>query len=206
MSASMKLLYAPASPFARKVRAAAIELGLNDRIELEPVTVTPGKPNESVRQRNPLRKIPALVIGDGSTIFNSTVICEYLDELAGGGVLIPRDPSLRYRVLTNHALAHGICEAALLARYENFLRPEGHRWSVWSDEQWDKVNSALEWFEQHPGELEGSVNLAHVALGCALGYLDFRSPEHNWKERFPGLRAWHAQLKQRPSFALTEPQ
>ncbi len=147
--------------------------------------MTPGKPNESVRQLNPLRKIPALVIGDGSTIFDSTVICEYLDELAGGGVLIPRDPSLRYRVLTNHALAHGICEAALLARYENFLRPEEHRWSVWSNEQWDKVNSALEWFERHPGELEGSVNLAHVALGCALGYLDFRTPERQLERALP---------------------
>ena len=175
MSASMKLFYAPASPFARKVRAAAIELGLSDRIELEQVAVTPGQPNEVLRQYNPLRKIPDFVTADGSTIFDSTVICEYLDEMAGGGVLIPREPSLRWRVLTNHALAHGICEAALLARYEKFLRPEEYRWSVWSDDQWDKVNSALEWFERHPGELERSLNLrisrsaARLAISISAG-------------------------------------
>ena len=102
----MKLFYAPQSPFARKVRAAAIELGLDQRIQLEYAEVVPGRPNWDYGQnRNPLRKIPALITDDGETIFDSTVICEYLDALAGGGILIPRDQSRRWRVLTNHALA-----------------------------------------------------------------------------------------------------
>jgi glutathione S-transferase len=106
MSRPMKLFYAPQSPFARKVRAAAIELGLDDRIELEYAEVVPGQPSPAYAQSyNPLRKIPALVTEAGETIYDSTVICEYLDALAGGGVLIPRDASRRWRVLTNHALA-----------------------------------------------------------------------------------------------------
>jgi|SRR5262245_40007692 len=127
----MKLFYAPQSPFARKVRAAAIELGLNQRIQLEYAEVVPGRPNSDYGQnRNPLRKIPALITDDGETIFDSTVICEYLDALAGGGILIPCDQSRRWRVLTNHALAQGMCESVILIRYETSLRPEPARWSV----------------------------------------------------------------------------
>lgn len=120
----MKLFYAPQSPFARKVRAAAIELGLDERLELEYAEVVPGRPNMDYAQaHNPLRKIPALITDAGETIFDSTVICEYLDELAGGGVLIPRDVPRRWRVLTNHAIAQGMCESVILIRYETWLRP-----------------------------------------------------------------------------------
>src|SRR5215813_2737085 len=108
----MKLYYAPQSPFARKVRAAAIELGLARSIELEYVEVVPGRPDTGFAQsRNPLRKIPAFVTDAGETLYDSTVICEYLDALVGGGVLIPREASRRWRVLTNHALAQGMCES-----------------------------------------------------------------------------------------------
>jgi glutathione S-transferase len=107
----MKLLYAPQSPFARKVRAAAIELGLGKRIDLEYTEAVPGQPNRAYGQSyNPLRKVPALVTDDGATIYDSTVICEYLDDLAGGGIIVPREASRRWRVLTNHALAQGLCE------------------------------------------------------------------------------------------------
>ena len=109
----MKLHYAPQSPFARKVRAAAIELGLSGSIDLEYTEVVPGRPNRAYGQsHNPLRKIPALVIDDGTTIYDSTVICEYLDDLAGGGIIIPQDRSRRWRVLTSHALAQGLCESS----------------------------------------------------------------------------------------------
>jgi hypothetical protein len=130
---AMKLFYAPQSPFARKVRAAAIELGLAERLELEYVEVVPGQPNTAFgASRNPLRKIPALVTDAGETIFDSTVICEYLDALAGGGFLIPKDPMHRWRVLTSHALAQGMCESIILIRYETWLRPEALRWHAWS--------------------------------------------------------------------------
>ncbi len=202
----MKLLYAPQTPFARKVRAAAIELGLGDRLQLEYVQVAPGKPNRDyAKAHNPLRKIPALVTAEGMTIFDSTVICEYLDAMAGGGGIVPREGNARWRVLTNHALAQGICEAAVLVRYETWLRPEAYRWSEWTEDQWDKAGAGIEWFEQHAAELEGPVNLAHIALGCALGYIDFRTPEHDWRTRNPTVAAWFETLAQRPSFAQTRP-
>ena len=203
----MKLFYAPQSPFARKVRAAAIELGLEERIQLEYAEVVPGRPNaEYARSRNPLRRIPALVTDSGETIFDSTVICEYLDALAGGGILIPQDVRHRWRVLTNHALAQGMCESVILIRYETWLRPESARWSDWVDDHWDKINSGLDWFEHSDSELNGPIDLAHLALGCLLGYVEFRWPRHGWRERFSSIGAWFAQLEQRPTFAKTKPE
>jgi glutathione S-transferase len=202
----MKLHYAPQSPFARKVRAAAIELGLGGRIDLEYTEVVPGHPNRAFGlSYNPLRKIPALVIDDGTTIYDSTVICEYLDDLAGGGIIIPQNGSRRWRVLTNHALAQGLCDSVILIRYENWLRPEALRWSSWTDEHWDKINSGLAWFDQNNAELGGSVNIAHLALGSLLGYVDFRWPEHGWRDRFPSVSGWFAELECRPSFLETRP-
>lgn len=202
----MKLLYNPTSPFARKVRAAAIELGLDGRIELEPILVAPCKPNaDYAKHHNPLRKIPALVTAEGMTIFDSTVICDYLGAMAGGGRLVPQEGEARWRVLTNHALAKGKCEAAVQIRYETWLRPEALRWPEFAADQWDRIDRGIEWFEQHPAELDGPVNLAHLALGCTLGYLDLRWPEHDWRTPSPAVAGWFAVLSQRPSFALTNP-
>lgn len=201
----MKLLYNPASPFARKVRAAAIELGHDSGIELELMTVAPCKPNKDYAEtHNPLRKIPALVTDEGATIYNSTVICEYLDAMAGGGKLIPRDGEARWRVLTDHALAQGMADAAILARYETWLRPEALRWPDFVADQWDRIDTGIAWFERHPESLEGPVNLAHLALGCTLGYLDLRTPEHDWRARNPSVAAWFAAISERPSFVLTK--
>ena len=202
----MKLHYAPQSPFARKARAAAIELGLSGSIDLEYTEVVPGHPNRAFGQsHNPLRKIPALVLDDGTTIYDSTVICEYLDDLAGGGIIIPQFTSRRWRVLTNHALAQGMCDFVILIRYETWLRPEALRWSSWTDEHWDKINSGLAWFDQNNAELDGSVNVAHLALGSLLGYIDFRWPENGWRGRFPSVSVWFAELERRPSFLETRP-
>ena len=202
----MKLHYAPQSPFARKVRAAAIELGLGGRIDLEYTEVVPGQPNRAYGQSyNPLRKIPALVTDDGITIYDSTVICEYLDDLAGGGILIPQQAPRRWRVLTNHALAQGLCDSVILLRYETWLRPEALRWSSWTDEHWDKINSGLAWFDQNNAELDGSVNIAHLALGSLLGYIDLRWPKNGWRDRFPAVSDWFTKLECRPSFLETRP-
>ena len=202
----MKLLYAPASPFARKVRVAAIEVGLDDRIELSLTHVAPAKPNRDYgRDYNPLRKIPALALDDGTVLYDSTVICEFLDAQAGGGKLIPSDPPRRWRVLTDYALAQGICEAAVSVRYETYARPEAYRWQAWVDDQWDRVEAALGRFEAQAPGLEAPLDLSHIALGCALGYLDFRWPEHGWRGRFPALRAWYETTSQRPSFKETQP-
>jgi len=201
----MKLLYAPQSPYARKVRAAAIELGLDGEMELEYVEAVPGRPNRGFRETaNPLGKIPALITRTGETIFDSTVICEYLDQLAGGGTLFPHGRD-RWRVLSNHALAQGMCDAILLIRYETWLRPDTHRWPTWIDEQWDKIWSGLAWFDAHPDQLGSAVNISHLALGSLIGYMDFRFSETSWRQRFPVVASWFADLTQRPSFARTVP-
>jgi glutathione S-transferase len=202
----MKLLYAPQSPFARKVRAAAIELGLGKRIDLEYTEVVPGQPNRAYGQSyNPLRKIPALVTDDGATIYDSTVICEYLDDLAGGGIIVPREGSRRWRVLTNHALAQGLCDSVILIRYETWLRPKALRWPSWIDEHWDKIYSGLAWFDQNNADLGEPVNIAHLALGSLLGYIDFRWSDNGWRHRFPTVSRWFEQLERRPSFLQTRP-
>ena len=203
----MKLMYAPQSPFARKVRAASIELGLGREIELVFTKVFPGHENAAYAvDYNPLRKIPALAVDESTVIYDSTVICEYLDARAGGGRIIPGDGAERWDVLTRHALAQGMCESAILIRYETWLRPEEVRWPMWIDDQWDKIMAGLDWFEARPETLSGSVDLAHLGLGSLLGYIDFRFPDVDWRGRCPGLDRWFDALSQRESFAGTEPE
>ncbi len=203
----MKLFYSPASPFARKVRTAAIELGLSERLELEIIDTAPGKPNRPYGEAyNPLRKIPALLCEDGSTVYDSTLICEYLDNMAGGGRIVPRqDAPHRWRVMTDHSLAQGMTEACILMRYETAVRPEERRWQVWIEDQWDRVESGLQWFTHNSAELSEPLNIAHLALGSLLGYIDFRMPERAWRSRFPLLADWNERLQRRPSFQQTRP-
>jgi glutathione S-transferase len=208
----MRLMYAPQSPFARKVRAATIELGFSDRIELEYVEVVPCGENLAFAEFvNPLRKIPALILDDGETVIvDSTVICEFLDALAGGGRLIPASGPDRWRVLSQHAIAQGMCEAVILVRYETWLRPVAKRWSDWLDDQWDKIWSGLAWFERGAGRvlLKGlqATDISQLALACCLGYVDFRYPETNWPARFPRFADWYQEIAVRPSLMKTSPQ
>jgi glutathione S-transferase len=206
--AAMKLMYAPQSPFARKVRAAAIELGLETSIELAYVEVVPGQPNVEFGQlHNPLRKVPALIVHENCTLFDSTVICEFLDHLAGGAQLIPRDPEKRWAVLTQHALAQGICEAVISIRYETSIRPEDKRWQVWVDDQWDKIFNALTWFDVNPNVFETPrLNIAHLALVSGVGYIDFRYEENvDWRSQRPFLSSWVEEISKRECFMKTIP-
>ena len=203
----MRLHHAVPSPFARKVRMAAIELGLAGRIEEVEVHVAPGKANaEYAGAVNPLRKVPALTLADGSTLADSTLICLYLDELADDASLIPTGDR-RWSVLNAHAIANGMTEAAVALRYETFLRPEEHRWETWSSDLLDKIEGGLGWFEARAGDgsAEPPVDLGTVALACLLGYLDFRRPEHGWRERFPRLAATHETMSARASYRETAP-
>lgn len=202
----MKLMYAPQSPFARKVRVAAIELGLANDIELVLQTVAPTKENADYAATvNPLRKIPALLLDDGRVLYDSTVICEYLDDLAGGGQIIPAPGPDRWDVLTQHALAQGMMEAAVLVRYETFLRPAEYRWPDYVDDQWNRVESGLDWFEAHAKGLEGPMNISHIAVACLLGYLDFRWPDAGWRDSRPRLTSWAKWIARRDCFRQTEP-
>ncbi len=173
------------SPFARKVRIAAAVLKLDDRIEI--VAADTGNPGDTLRRQNPLGKIPALIVESGDVLFDSAVIVEYLDWLAGGGRIIPAEPVRRFRSLTQQALADGIMEAAVLLRYESLWREPGMRSEQWIAYQGDKISRALAAFEHSPPEELSDV--ATIALACALGYLDLRLGGA-WRADHPRLVAW----------------
>lgn len=202
----MELRYLPASPFARKVRVAAIELGVSDQIEPVIQQVAPTRENRDYAKTvNALRKVPALILDDGRVMYDSSVICEYLDGCAGGGKIIPASGPDRWETLTRHALAQGMTDAAIQVRYETAYRPEEHRWPAYVDDQWDRIENGLDWVEANSKGLEGPFNIAHIALGCLLGYLDFRWPEADWRSNRPRLSSWSDWLSRRHSFKQTMP-
>jgi len=203
----MKLRYSPTSPFVRKVMVTALETGLVDRIEKVPSSVTPIKPNEDVARENPLVKVPALTTDDGLVLYDSPVICEYLDSLHNGPKLFPPAGPQRWIALRQQALGDGVLEAAILNRYES-LRPKEYHWPEWTDGQMRKVRggvSALE-IESEQGLLRGPLTIGQITVGCALGYLDFRYAHENWRQRAPGLARWYDDLAERPSMRQTMPQ
>ena len=199
----MKLYLNPASPFARKVRISALELALAERIELIEVSLSPVQPHHGLRSHNPLGKIPALLTEADEALYDSPVICEYLDALAGGDRLWPAAGAARWRALRRQALADGLAEAAILMRYELVIRPEALRWSEWLDGQRLKVRTALDALEAEP--LDGPFDIGAISIVCALEYLEFRFPEERWREGRPQLAAWHERLRRRPSVASTRP-
>jgi len=176
----------PASPFGRKVRIAAAFLGLAERIEI--VVADTNDPEDSLRAQNPLGKIPALVLEDGAVVFDSRVIAEYLDWLAGGGRIIPAEAGARFRALTLQALADGITDAALLQVYETRFREPAHHGRKWLDHQAGKVARGLAALEAAPPAEEGR-DIGAIALACALGYLDLRF-SGLWRADHPRLAAW----------------
>lgn len=177
----------PPSPFGRKVKIAAAVLGLSDRIKVENTDTT--DPSDTIRQQNPLGKIPALILEDGSALFDSPVILEYLDALAGGGRIIPREGNARWNVLRLHAIADGIMDAALLQVYEKRFRPEEHWVAKWTDYQAEKVTRALDVLEASPPALTAPPDIGQIGLACALGYLDLRF-EGKWRGKYPKLVRW----------------
>ena len=202
----MKLAYSPTSPFVRKLRICAIELGLIDKIELVPTKASPGTFNEDYsRNVSPLRKLPALTLDDGSTIVDSYVIAEYFDELAGGGKLIPASGAKKWQVKTEHSITQGMLDAMLLCRYEKALRPEELRWQTWIDDQWDRAWRGLQRFETHSDILTRPLDVAQIGLVCVLGYADFRFPDCGWREAFPKLDAFHTKMMQRKSVKISVP-
>lgn len=189
------------SPFGRKVKIAASVLGLSDRIHVAQADTN--DPADPLRAENPLGKIPALVLEDGRVLFDSRVIVEYLDHLAGGGRIIPADPAARFDVLTSHALCDGIMEAALLQVYELRFRDPEKRVTKWLDHQAGKVERGLASFEARPPKLSDIPNVAQIALACALGYLDLRFGGA-WRTDHPALVSWLDGFEAHvPAFATT---
>ncbi|HKH00687.1 MAG TPA: glutathione S-transferase family protein [Bradyrhizobium sp.] len=201
----MKLSFSPASPFARKVRIAAIELGLIDQIEFVPATVMPGQPNEEYSRITPLKKLPVLLLDDGNVILDSYVIVEYLDELAGGGKLIPQSGSARWTVKSDHSMLQGMLDSMLLCRYENAVRPEPQRWQGWADDHWNRAWSGMARFEQQADMLARPLDISQIALTCVLGYADFRFADCGWRKAYPKLDAFHETMLSRPSVKVSLP-
>ncbi len=200
----MLLYTSPTTPFGRKVMVLIREAGLVDAVQVQAVTGTPLSPGTLPVDHNPLGKIPALVCDDGKVLYDSRVVCRYLDHLAGAG-LYPDAPYL-WQVLTLEATADGILDAAVLMAYEQRLRPEGLRYPDWLEAQWAKVARALDAIEaQWLPQLQGTLDMAQIALGCALGYLDLRHDVRTWRAGRPGLAAWQAEFAKRPSMLATNP-
>lgn len=200
----MKLHYSQTSPFARKVMVVAHERGLAGRIELMPATTSPVEPNAELVRDNPLAKIPSLILDDCTVLYDSRVIAEYLDQLAGAK-LFPPVGDARWTALRQQALADGLLDAAVLIRYERVLRPEGKRWSDWIDGQFGKVERTLDAFEREAAHLEKKLTIGTIGVACALGYLDFRFGDLNWRASRPRLTLFHAKLGERPSMIATRP-
>jgi glutathione S-transferase len=200
----MQLIYAAASPFARKVRVLAAETGLLERIELIDTAVLPTTLNERVNACNPLGKIPVLLLDNGEALYDSRVICEYLDTLHGGARLLPQDAA-RWPVLRLVALADGLMDAALLARYEKAVRQPEQQSQAWLDGQLGKVQRALAELERQTEQLRGPVDLAQIGVACALGYLDFRFADLDWRAAHPALSQFQQAFSQRSSMLASAP-
>lgn len=200
----MKLYHSPASPYVRKVMVLAQETGLLSKIEVVPVTTTPMAPDASVAAANPVKKIPALVTDDGMTLFDSPVICEYLDSLHGGKKMFP-DGKARWEALRLQAAADGMLDAALLVVYEGRFREEAMRNKAWTDAQLAKIAGALDAFEAAADSMGDRVDIGTISVGCGLGYVDFRLGHLNWRDGRPKLAAWYEKFGSRPSMQATRP-
>jgi glutathione S-transferase len=191
------------SPFARKIRIAIAILGLADEIKIENADTL--DPSDSVRRQNPLGKIPTLVFDDGETLFDSRTILEYLDARAGGGRILPRADRPRFEALREQALADGFLDAGVLRVYEGRFRAAEKHEPKWLEHQAGKMSRALAAFEASPPALAPMIHVGHIALACALGYVDFRFGT-DWRETHPKLVRWLDEFaKKVPAFAETAP-
>ena len=192
------------SPFGRKARIAVSVLGLDGKVKVESATTQ--DPADPLRQQNPLGKIPVLILDDGSAMYNSPVILEYLDHLAGGGKIIPKDFKARIDALRLQALADGIMDASILIVYEGRYRPAEKHEQKWLDLQQGKIDRALAALEAAPPGLDAPPNVGQISLACALGYREFRFPGTLAEELSAACTGWLDSFAARvPAFEATKP-
>lgn len=197
----MKLHYSPSSPFVRKALVCAHERGLADRIELtSPATMFNGE----LRADNPLEKVPTLVLDDGTALYDSFVIAAHFADLGAGPELIPEHGAGRVAVLRRHALANGMMDAAVACVMET-RRPEGKIWPDFPERQKGKIARGADALESQAEAMGDTVDLSTISAACALGYVDFRMGDLDWRVGRPGLTAWYAAFSRRPSMIATEP-
>lgn len=199
----MELIHAAASPFVRMCVVTAHEAGLIDQITLRSVATNAFETAPEAAAANPLGKIPALVRPEGGALYDSRVICRYLDARAGGGLY----PEARlWEVLTLEATAQGMADCAVSMAYEVRLRPEGQQSAEWIEAQWGKVARALDTIEARwMSHLYGPFDASHIAVACALGYIDLRHSARGWRDTRPSLAAWFDKCSARPSMEATKP-
>lgn len=200
----MILLHAPTSPYVRKVLVLAHETGLIDQIDIQSVQTSPVTRNGDITAANPVGKIPTLILPDGVALFDSRVICEYLDSCHDQAPLFPAAGPARWQALRLQAMAEGILDAGVSLRYETFLRPEALRWTDWVDGQTAKITAVLDdW--QSTADTPPNMGIGAIAMASALGYLDLRFGHLNWRHNRPELAAWFADFAGRPSMVATQP-
>jgi glutathione S-transferase len=200
----MKLYWARLSPFVRKVMIVAHETATAGRIELAETSVSMGEANDALLPDNPLSKIPTLVLDDGSSLYDSRAICEYLDSLHAGHRLFPAGPT-RWDALRRHALGDGMMDALILWRQER-SKPEERQTAPWIATFARKIEVALAQLDAEADRLSSlPFDIGHAALGSALRYMDVRFEDLGWRTDVPRLAAWHAAFEQRPSAIATDP-
>ena len=200
----MILYSSPTSPYARKVEVLLRETGQLDDVECVPSSTSPTDPKPGIVAKNPLMKIPALERPEGPTLYDSRVICQYLDARAGGK-LYPQG-SGKWETLALEATADGMLDAALLMTYESRLRPEEIRWDDWVDAQWAKIEAACDALSKRwMSHLSGPLDMGQIAVACALGYVDFRHEARGWRQGNAALADWYAAFSERASMKETVP-
>jgi glutathione S-transferase len=196
----MKLAYSPASPYVRKVNACAIARGIDGQIERWKVATT----DPALVAFNPLSKVPTLMLDDGTVLYDSPVICEYLDSIGSAPKLFPAPGAARWKALTQEALGDGILDATQPRRRELTL-PQDEGRKVYVELQRGKVTRALAVLEKEGGSLGDLTTIGEITIGCALGYLDFRYANEPWRPGHPKLEAWYAKVLKLPPLAQTVP-
>lgn len=199
----MKLYHSALSPFVRKITILAAELGLTDRIELIPSKGNLMLHDPEFRRLNPSGQIPTLVTDAGEALFDSPVISEYLNDLAGGDLI--GQGADRWRNLRDQALGDCLCDAALQLRYELGLRPAELQWSDWREAWTNKITDALAWIEARPGHFDGRRDIGPISVFCALAFIDNRLPEVDWRSAYPSVAAWFDAFAVLPEVAATNP-
>jgi glutathione S-transferase len=202
----MKLLFAPTSPYVRKVMVCAHLTGQVGQIELLDSAAHPIRRDPRIAAHNPLAKVPTLILANGRSLYDSRVICEYLASLSDAVQLFPASGSRRWDALARQALGDGLLDAALLARYELTARPAEVQWTDWRAALLTKVSACLSEIDAIAAELsEDTPTIGEITIGCALGYLDFRFPELDWRTQHGQAARWNAAFQTLPAMQATRP-
>lgn len=184
----MQLYQNPASPFVNKTLIVIHECGLADKVELVEIALAPGKPNHDFGKLNPLRMIPTLIREDGSALYDSYAICDFLIQLSGNETMLPANGEERANVLLGHAVCNGLMERAVATRYETFARPEEYRWPAMVDDNMNRIEESLAWLNENIDTLLGGpFDLSEASFVAAIKYLDFRFSEIGWRDKYPAL-------------------